>query len=305
MFSNYFKISLRYLWKNKSFSAINIIGLAIGLATCLLITLYVADELSYDKYNKNANRIFRVNADIHVSGLNFNDRVSPTPLGPALAKDYPKIENTVRIGYEKDILVKKGNETLMEHQACFADSTLFEVFTLPMVAGDPQTALIQPKSMVISKSMANKYFNSVDIVGKTLLINNTDNYKITGVIKDMPVQSHVHFSFIKSMSGLEESRAPNWLGNAVDTYILARPGTDEATIDQYLLQTAEKYIQPDLQNAIHSNFKELAQKGDYLKYTTIPLTRIHLYSTLTTEIEPSAIYSTYYEPLHFPVGRAF
>ena len=115
----------------------------------------------------------------------------------------------------------------MEPNSCFADSTLFDVFTFPMISGDPKTALTQPYSLVIAESMARKYFNSTDVVGKTLLLNNTTSYKITGVIKDMPVQSHFHFNFIKAMSELEGSRSDFWLNNNFVTYLLARPGTDK------------------------------------------------------------------------------
>ncbi|MCW3109886.1 MAG: cell division protein FtsX [Segetibacter sp.] len=287
MFKNYLKIAFRNLWKNKRFSAINIFGLAIGLAICLLITLYVTDELSYDKYNEKAGRIYRVNADIRINGTEFNDRASPASLGPVLAKEYSQIEKTVRIMDDGKILVKKGTETLLEPNSCFADSTLFDVFTLPMIAGDPKTALTQPNSLVIAENTARKYFNSIDVIGKTLLLNNTTNYKITGVIKDMPVQSHFHFNFIRAMSEREDSRSTFWLSNSFDTYILTRPGTNEKTINNYLKEVTKKYAEPQLQEMAHSSFDDLAKKGDRYGYVTIPLTNIHLYSTITTEIEPS------------------
>lgn len=113
------------------------------------------------------------------------------------------IEKMARIRDDGKILVKKGTETLLEPNSCFADSTLFDVFTFSMIAGDPKTALMQPYSLVITESMSRKYFNSADVIGKTLLLNSTTNYKITGVIKDMPVQSHFHFNFIKAMSEME------------------------------------------------------------------------------------------------------
>lgn len=287
MIRNYFKIAFRNLWKNKGFSAINIFGLAMGLAVCLLITLFVKDELSYDRYNEKADRIYRVNADVRINGTEFNDRKSPAALGPVLAKEYPQIEKAVRIRDDGKILVKKGTETLLEPNSCFADSSLFDVFTFPMIAGDPKTALTQPYSLVISESMARKYFNSTDVIGKTLLLNNTTNYKITGVIKDMPAQSHFHFNFIKAMSEMQESRSDFWLNNNFVTYLLARPGTNEKSVNNYLLEATKKYAEPQLRQMTHSSLDDLAKKGDRYNYVTIPLTRIHLYSTITTEIEPS------------------
>jgi hypothetical protein len=251
MLKHYIKIAGRNLWRNKGFSAITIFGLAIGLATCLLITLFIVDELSYDKYNVNADQIYRVDAHIRVNGSSFNSRVTPASLGPALPRDYPAIENMVRIrGGGGKVLVTKGNQTLMEPDCFWADSTLFDVFTLPMISGNLKTALTQPHSIVLSRQMALKYFNSTDVVGKTLLLDNTTTVKITGVIEDMPAESHLHFHFIRSMSGLAESRSDFWLNNNFGTYVLARPGTDEKTIDHYLQQAALKYAQPQLEKTL-------------------------------------------------------
>jgi putative ABC transport system permease protein len=285
MFQHYLKASLRSLWRNKFFSGINIFGLAIGLAVCLLIALFVTDELSYDRYNLKADRIYRVNADVHVGGLRFNDRVTPGPLGLTLTKDFPDIEKTVRVDYSGSgtMLVKKGETTLEESHACFADPTLFDVFTLPMVAGDPKTALVRPQSMVLSESMAKKYFGSTDVIGKTLMTDNAFLYTITGVIRDMPETSHIRFDFIRAMS---QTMQPEWLNNSVTTYVLVRPGVSEQMLDRELDQTVIRYIEPGLKQVVHSSVADLARKGDYFRFTAMPLTRIHLYSQLTTEAEP-------------------
>ncbi|MGY3053082.1 putative ABC transport system permease protein [Pedobacter sp. UYEF25] len=287
MIKNYIKIAFRNLWKSKGYAAINIVGLAIGLATCLMITLFVLDELSYDRFNAKADRIYRVNTDIRLNGSDFKHHVTPAPMADALAKDYPKIEQTVRIRGGGDMLVKKDNQTLVEHNAFFADPSVFSVFTLPMLSGDPKTALNQPNTMVISESIAKKYFNSIDVVGKTLKVDNSTPYTITGVIQNTPKQSHLHFNFIRSMVGDEESRSDFWLNNNYSTYVLVAPGTNEQTLDGYLKEIAKKYVEPQLQNTFHSSFDDLEKKRDLFKYSSIPLTRIHLYSTLTNEIEPS------------------
>jgi putative ABC transport system permease protein len=287
MFRNYIKIAFRNLWKNKGYSAINIFGLAIGLATCLLIILFVIDELSYDKYNEKADRIYRVNTDIKLNGSEFLHHVTPAPMADVLKKDYPGVEETVRISGGGDMLVQKNNQTLVEHNAFSADPNLFSVFTLPIISGDPKTALSQPNTMVISESIAKKYFNNTDVIGQTLKLNNSTSYKITGVIKETPAQSHLHFNFIKSNVGDENSRSDFWLNNNYDTYVLVHPGTDQQMLDRYLDETAKKYAEPQLQNTFHSNFKDLEKKGDFFKYSSIPLTKIHLYSTLTNETEPS------------------
>lgn len=197
MFKNYVKVAMRNLWKNKGFSAINIIGLAVGIAVCLLITLYVTDELSYDKYNDKADRTYRVDGDIQFGGNHYILAVAPDPMGPTLKKDFPQVEHYTRFRNYGGFLVKKGAENVPEDKVIYADSTLFDVFTLPMTEGDPKTALTEPNSIVITESMAKKYFGTANaIVGKSLLINDADNYRITGVIKDIPQQSHFRFNFL-------------------------------------------------------------------------------------------------------------
>jgi len=140
--------------KGKVFSIINICGLAMGLSACILIALFVADEFSYDQYNSKADRIFRVVYDVHLNGNAFVGNYAPPPMGPTLVAEYPPIEKAVRLKYEGDILVGKGNERVIESNAVLADSTLFDIFTLPMIAGDAGKALTAPYSMVISERIA-------------------------------------------------------------------------------------------------------------------------------------------------------
>src|SRR6476620_1491312 len=223
MLKNYLKVALRSLWKNKAFSAINIIGLAAGLAVCLLIVLYVVDELSYDKYNKNADRIYRIDADLYFNNTQFIAAVSPEPMAATLLREYPQMEQMVRLNAQGDILVKKGNQNIQEHHAVFADSTFFKVFTVPMLTGNPATALTQPRSIVIDETTAKKYFNNTDVVGKTFYIDNSTDCKITGVIKDIPRQSHFHFSFIRPRGKDNDS----WLSNNTYNYILVQPGVSQ------------------------------------------------------------------------------
>lgn len=285
MYKNYLKVALRNLWKNKAFSLINIAGLASGLAVCLLIALYVFDELNYDKYNKNADRIYRLDADLFFNGTSFNSSTSPRPLPLALVKDFPQIKQMVRVSFENDILVKKDNQNIQEHHAVFADSTFFKVFTAPMVAGDPLTALNDPNSVVIDETTALKYFNSTDIVGKTLYINNSDNCKITGVIKDFPRQSHFHFRFIRPLRKSYGSIEMDWLTNDVHSYILVAPGVKKAFIQSKVDETVNNYLSKQLEGMFHASFKDLQSKGDHFRYPMMPLTEIHLHSEKTFEFE--------------------
>lgn len=287
MFKNYFRVALRNIWRSKGFSAITIFGLAIGMATCLLITLFVTDELSYDRFNEKADRIFRLDADFLVNGNAFHERYSPSQLGPVLVQDFPQVENYVRFFQQGKILVRKGTSTLVEQNASFADSSLFDVFTLPLVAGDPKTALTQPHTMVISERMARKYFGSTDVLGKTLFTDNTNTYQISGVMKDVPDQSHLHFDFVRAMSELEDSRNTQWMADNYTTYVLLRQGTTAAQLSDYLRASALKYMETSLQKMIGSTIAEAEKAGGHFRYTPIALPDIHLKSPQANEVEPS------------------
>src|ERR1700733_1202539 len=203
MFRNYFKVAIRNLWKSKGFTAINIIGLAIGPATCLLILIYVMDQSGYDRYNTKADRIYRLDCDIKFGGNAVDLAVAPPPEGPAVLRDYPEVEKEVRLRAADGRLIKKGNQNIQEFAVAYADSTLFDVFTLPMIAGDPHTALREARSVVITERMAKKYFDAVDVVGRTLVMNDSLPYVIKGVIRDIPAQSHFHYDFFISMTELQ------------------------------------------------------------------------------------------------------
>src|SRR5450432_3767587 len=173
MFKNFLKVAFRNLWKNKAFSAINIAGLSVGLAVCLLIILYVKDELSYDKHNAQVENIYRIDADLSFNGTQFTSAVSPAPLAPTLKKDDPQIVQYTRLKNFGNILIKKDNQNVQNDNAVFADSTFFQVFSIPMIYGNRLTALNEPRSIVIDETAAKKYFNAVDVLGKTLYVDDS------------------------------------------------------------------------------------------------------------------------------------
>lgn len=284
MIKNYLKVAIRNLWKHKSFSAINIFGLAVGIATCLVIMVFVIDELSYDKYNKKADRIYRVDGDINFGGTHWILAVAPDPMGPTLKKDYPQVEQYVRFRDNGGFRVKKGNENVQENKVIRADSALFDVFTLPMIAGDPKTALVDPKTVVVTEKIAKKYFNSTDVVGKTLIVDDTDNYKITAVIKNIPTQSHFNFDFFVSMSSSEESRKNNWLSNNFNTYILLKDKQDAKNFEAKLNDVVNKYASVQVKQLLNISMNDFAKSGNFDRYNLMPLTKIHLHSDKVAEL---------------------
>jgi putative ABC transport system permease protein len=287
MLRNYLKTAIRNLWKNKGFSAINIVGLAIGLATCLLILIFVMDELSYDRYNDKADRIYRLDGEIKFGGNHFILAVAPAPAGPAVLRDYPEVEKEVRFRSNGGKLVKKGTQNIREEAVIWADSTLFDVFTLPMIEGDPHTALKEARSVVITERIAKKYFDQTHVVGRTLVINDSIPYKVTGVIRDLPVASHFHFDFFLSMTELEDAKRTDdgWLSNNFNTYLLLREGTDPVKFEAKLGGLVTKYVAPLLHAAVNISLEDFYKAGNTVKFSLTPLTAIHLHSNKTAELD--------------------
>jgi putative ABC transport system permease protein len=285
MFKNFLKVALRNLWKNKAFSAINIAGLSVGLAVCLLIVLYVKDELSYDRYNTQSENIYRIDADIYFNGTQFISAASPAPLVPTLMKDYPQIVQYTRLRNFGDILVRKDNQNIQNHNAIFADSTFFQVFSIPMIKGNRLTALNEPNSIVIDETTARKYFNSTDVVGKTLYVDNSVNCKITGVISDIPPQSHFHFSFIRPMHDTYHDDQGDWLSNNYASFVLVRPGVTKASLQKAVDATINNYLVKQLDQVLHMNANELKHSSNHFIYPVMPLTDIHLRSNKSYEFE--------------------
>lgn len=284
MFKNYITVALRNLWRNKAFSAINIAGLAVGLATCLLILFFVLDELGYDRYNTKADRIYRVDGDIVFGGNHLVLALAPDPMGPTLKKDFPIVEQYVRFRDNPGFLVKKGDDNVKEQKVVYADSTLFDVFTLPMVQGNPATALIEPKSLVITETTAKKYFPATEAVGKFMTINDSLQYKVTGVIKDIPKQSHFNFDFFVSMSTNPESRQNSWIMNNFNTYIVLRPGADPKQLEGQLDATLDKYLGPQLLQMLGTTLETSKKSGNSDRAALMPLTAIHLHSNKAGEM---------------------
>ncbi|MEQ9512584.1 MAG: ABC transporter permease, partial [Balneola sp.] len=198
MFRNYLKITLRNLWKNKSYSFINIFGLAVGLASCIVILLYVTNELSYDKHHKKADRIARVVSFIDFSGSYLELATTSAPMGPTLKNDYADVEDMVRFRPRGEFHVRSGDTNIKETDIIFSDPSVFNVFTIPVIHGDAETALSEPYTMGISKSKALKYFGKENVVGESLLLDDEHSYKITAIYEDMPPASHFNFEFLLS-----------------------------------------------------------------------------------------------------------
>jgi putative ABC transport system permease protein len=287
MFTNYLKTAFRSLQKNKGFTALNGLGLTLGIATCLLILFYVQDELSFDRYNEKADRIYRINNMIRFGGNENTYAASPSPLAQAFKSEFPEIEQVVRLQAAGKISVRKGSQYIQESRTVYADSSLFTVFTLPMIDGDPSSALRDPHSMVITEQTAGKYFNRTNVVGQVLVTNEGEPYTITGVIRDIPAQSHFHFDFFISMSTLPASREDSWLSVNFNTYVLLKPGSDRHKLEAKFPGFIRKYMGPQFKDVLHLTFDAFEQSGNYFRFALFPLTSIHLESNCLEELGPN------------------
>ncbi|MGN6638701.1 MAG: ABC transporter permease [Mucilaginibacter sp.] len=284
MLRNYIKTAIRSLKKNLGFTTINVLGLSVGLATCLLIVFYVVDELSYDRYNTKADRIYRVTVEAMLNGHGGTYATTEGPLEAALKDNFPEIEKVTRLIDNNGLAVspskfsiRKGSANIQEKKVVYTESSLFDVFTLPMVNGDPKNSLDDPHTAVITENTAKKYFGKTDVVGQVLTINDTSLYRITGVIKDVPLQSHFNYDFFLSFSTLPESHWKGWGYSGVHNYLLLRPGTNIKSLESRIAQL-------EIKNS-PVNPGTWAAGGNYFRTKLTPLLAIHLRSNAELELD--------------------
>lgn len=269
MLKNYFKTAFRNLVLHKSYAAINIFGLAFGLAACWLIVLYVADELSYDRYHTNADRICRVVQHARWNGNDLHEAPTSGPFASALKAAFPEIQEAVRIVPEGDGVITFGDKKIHKGDIFFADKGVFDVFTWPFLYGDPATALASPQSIVLTETLAGQIFGDPQkALNQTISFENNYPNKVTGVIRDIPQHSHLRFSALRS---LPADYTGNWQRFELYTYLLLKPGTKVADLEKKLPPFAASTIQ------------KIMRIDDY-KILLQPLTSIHLHSDLAFEI---------------------
>lgn len=251
MFKNYLKITLRNLRKSKVNSFINISGLAVSIACSLFMLLWIQDELSYDRYHKNADRIYRIASKALFHGQEANIASSSSAMGPTMVSDYPEIVNVVRftsasIIPDRNTLIRFKDIEFYEQRVFYADSAVFDVFSFPLVQGDSKTALNNPFSVVLTEGMARKYFGGQGAIGKSIRMNNQYDLKVTGIMKDIPHISHFRFDFSISFATFEtihhQNQFEKWDDFSIHTYLLIRDNADVAELQKKLPQFVEKHM---------------------------------------------------------------
>ncbi len=287
MFKNYLKIAWRNVKRHKLFSLINILGLSIGIATFFLIALYVKNELSFDRFNKNADNIVRVIFKADINGGKINESVTMAPVAQTMKSDFPQVRDATRILNDGTPKITCKNKEFKDDHFAYVDPNFFNIFSLPFIEGAARTALSQPNTVVITNSTAKKYFGNEDALGKTIALSDVSApYKITGVIKDVPANSHFHFDMFASMEGRPDAKSGSWMGGSFHTYLLLRPGTNLAKIEIGFPAMVKKYMGPQIQQAMGLTLEQFITKGNSLGFTLQRMTDIHLHSNTSNEFEP-------------------
>ncbi|MCG8605416.1 ABC transporter permease [bacterium] len=284
MFKNYLKIAWRNLLKYKTYSTINVTGLAIGIAACLLITLFVIDELSYDRYHEKSPRIFRVTEKLAINDLIFDVASAPFPMMEALINDFPEIETGFRLFTPGDFpFLEQSDRKFKEEKFYFADPAIFNVLDIELVKGSRQTALNEPNSVVLTEASAWKYFESLDVLGKTLKYQGGPELEVTGVAKALPSNSHFTFDLLAPLQLQLDSwerqtgdndREKKWIWTGAWNYILLKDRQMAATLREKFPYFVDRY------------FPERFKGGVELKLQ--PITDIHLYSRLSNEVQTNS-----------------
>ncbi|MCF0069985.1 ABC transporter permease [Dyadobacter sp. CY261] len=286
MLKNYIKIAWRNLARNRVFSAINIAGLAIGLASCMLISLYVIDELSFDRFHEKADRIVRTTFKGTMQGGIINESHAMPPTAAALKADYPEVLESTRLRQGGRPLVFLNNKIYNDEKLAFVDSNFFSVFTLPFIQGNAKTALLEPLTIVLSESAAQKYFGKTDVIGKTVTFKDwKQTYRVTGVMKDIPSNSHFRFDLLGSMATLDEAKSTSWMTSEFFTYLVLPEGYNYKKLEAKLPATIDKYISPQLKQAMGVTMAEFRKQGNNLELHLQPLTDIHLHSDFQYDLD--------------------
>jgi putative ABC transport system permease protein len=287
MLANYLKVGIRNILKYKVYSSINIVGLAIGLAATLVIALYISDELSYDRFLKNADRIYRIGSSGRFEGSEFRQAVASPPVAGALLHEVPEVEGATRFGQWQTMPVRYEDKSLMEKGMLVADSNFFQFFSFPLISGDPASVLKGTNKLVITETAAKRYFGDADPVGK-ILLRGEDRIptEITGVAKDPPSNSHLNFEMILSGESWPYLQNEHWSNTFVYCYIRISPGSNPQAVKAKLDAITEKYLGPELEKIMGLSPEQFKANGNQFGFFLQPMLDIHLKSDLTSEIKP-------------------
>lgn len=296
MLKNFFIDGLRKFRTQPGYILLNIGGLAIGLASFLFITLYVINELSYDRFHKNYENIYRVKVIGRMAGGEINQAITAAPMAQAMLKDYPEVLKATRVKQMGDWLIRFGDKKFNEEGVLFADSTFFDVLDFKLLRGDPQSALVRPKSLVLTEEFAKKYFGDLDPMGQRMIVEaDTILYTVTGVVQNVPDNSHIKFDMLASMSTFpDQANNQFWISHNYYTYIVVRDGTDKNNLHEKFQEMVIKYVGPQLKEVTGQTIEDFRKAGNDFSYVLEPLKDIHLKGATQYNLEPPGSPATVY-----------
>lgn len=289
MLKNYYLTAIRNLLKHKSYFLLNMSGLAIGIASFVFISLYIIHELNYDRFHQGADNVYRVHVRGQMMGQTLDMAVTASPMAQALLNDYPEVEQVTRVKESGSWFIGNGDRKFNEDGVYFADSTFFDVLDFPFISGDPSKALAKPRSMVLTESYAKKYFGDEDPLGKRMSVEqDTIFYEITGVIKDVPDNSHIKFDILCSHSTYKRWDNQFWVSHNDYTYVKLKEASDPELFESKLTQVVEKYVGPQISKFLGTTMEEWESAGNSFGYYLMPLVDIHLHSDVDDEMEANS-----------------
>jgi len=284
MLKNYLIVAYRNFMRHKLYSFINVFGLAIGLAVCLLICVWVQRELSYDRFHEKAERIYRIEREVFRENLYSRWPIVGAMYKQALIDDFPEIENAVRF-YRREFAIKDSRNVVRVQEMFAADNSVFEIFDFGLEEGDPRTALADPGTVVLNRKTALKYFGTGEPLGRSLAFESGGNwvdFRVTGILREIPGNSHIQFDMLVSMSTFPKEAFPDWRSNYLYTYVLVRPGVSKEDLEPKLRTFVKQRLEP--------HYGDLLRQGrgidEVLKMHLFPITDIHLHPSVNWEVEP-------------------
>lgn len=288
MLKNYFKIAFRNILKHKFFAGINMLGMTIGITACLLIILYVTDELSYDRFHEKANSIYRVGLYAKIAGQDIQTANTCPPMAQALVAEIPDIAEATRLDFYADkTIIRNDDKVFTEELVLYADSNFFNFFSFKLLEGDPLTVLKEPNSIVLTEQLAVKYFGKEEPVGKLLTLGNDNvTYKVTGIAADCPSNSHIQFNALLSASSSRQLRSDRWLNNFLYTYFVLHEKGNMENIKAKFNELVLKYVGPEVERFMGVSIKQLEEQGGNYGYFTTKFTDVHLRSEARDELTP-------------------
>ncbi|TFH39785.1 MAG: FtsX-like permease family protein [Bacteroidia bacterium] len=296
MLKSSFINTFRYIRKQTGYILLNIGGLAIGITSFIFIALYVVNELSYDRFHDNYENIYRLKVVGRMAGGELDQAVTAAPMAQAMLNDYPEVLDVTRLSRMGAWLIRFGENRFNEDGVLFADSTFFNVFDFKLLSGDPKTALARPKSMILTEEFAKKYFGNQDPMGLKMSVEaDTNLYTVTGVIQNIPDNSHIKFDMLASLSSYpNQANNQQWVSHNFFTYIVVQDGTDQATLQGKFQEMVNKYVGPQIQEILGFSIDDFRKAGNDFSYALEPLKDLHLKGATQYNPEPLGSITTVY-----------